>query len=100
IWQILAAHGGGPDMAAYDPRPRPAADDDAAASIARRSKTRGKPDEPALIPPPPPPAAVPGDVTGHARVELADQAIAHLEKAVALRPRDADAMTYLALVWR
>jgi tetratricopeptide (TPR) repeat protein len=98
IWQILAGHGGGPDMAAYDPRPRPApADDDAVAS---RPKHRGKPGEPEQIPPPAPPVALPGDVTGKTRVDLADQAIAHLEKAVALRPHYADAMTYLALVWR
>ena len=71
IWQILAAHGGGPDMAAYDPRPRPA-----------------------------PPPVLAGDVTGKTRTDLADQAIAHLEKAIALRPHYADALTYLALVWR
>jgi hypothetical protein len=82
---------------AYDPRPRPAPGDEAGA---HRAKRPGKPGEPELIPPPAPPAALPGDVTGQARVELADQAIAHLEKAVALRPHYADAMTYLALVWR
>jgi tetratricopeptide (TPR) repeat protein len=98
IWQILAGHGGGPDMAAYDPRPRPPAED--AEPVARAPKRRGQPDEPTLVPPPPPPAAVAGDVVGTARVELADKAIAHLEKAVALRPHYADAMTYLALVWR
>ena len=27
IWQMLASHGGGPDMAAYDPRPRPPPED-------------------------------------------------------------------------
>ena len=46
IWQILAAHGGGPDMAAYDPRPRPApppGDDEAAA---HKPKRRAKSDEP------------------------------------------------------
>ena len=98
IWQVLAAHGGGPDMAAYDPRPRPAPEGDDAAPP--RPKRRGKSDEPELVPPPPPPASLPGDVTGKARVELADQAIAHLEKAIALRPHYPDAMTYLALVWR
>ena len=65
-----------------------------------RPKRKGKADEPEMVPPPPPPPALPGDVTGKARVDLADQAIAHLEKAVALRPHYADAMTYLALVWR
>lgn len=98
IWQILAGHGGGPDMAAYDPRPRPPPDD--APPPPRKPKKKGEPDQPALVPPPPPPAALAGDVIGKTRVELADQAIAHLEKALALRPHHADAMTYLALVWR
>jgi tetratricopeptide (TPR) repeat protein len=104
IWQILAAHGGGPDMAAYDPRPRPApppGDDEAAAHTPkRRGKSGGKSDEPELVPPPPPPPVLSGDVTGKARADLADQAIAHLEKAIALRPHYADALTYLGLVWR
>ena len=98
IWQVLAARGGGPDMAAYDPRPRPAPEGDEA--VAAKPKRRGKSDEPEMVPPPPPPASLPGDVTGKARVDLADQAIAHLEKAIALRPHYPDAMTYLALVWR
>jgi len=100
IWQILAAHGGGPDMAAYDPRPRPApppGDDEAAA---HKPKRRAKSDEPELVPPPAPPPVLSGDVTGKARADLADQAIAHLEKAIALRPHYADALTYLGLVWR
>ena len=98
IWQVLAAHGGGPDMAAYDPRPRPAPED--AEPAAAHPKRRGKSDEPELVAPPAPPASLPSDVTGKARLELADQAIAHLEKAIALRPHYADAMTYLGLVWR
>jgi tetratricopeptide (TPR) repeat protein len=98
VWQILAAHGGGPDMAAYDPRPRPAPED--AAPSPRKAKRKGNPDEPELVPPPPPPAALPDDVIGQRRIELAEQAIAHLERAVALRPHFGDAMTYLALVWR
>jgi tetratricopeptide (TPR) repeat protein len=98
IWQVLAAHGGGADMAAYDPRPRPAPED--AAPPPRKPKRKGADDVPEMIPPPPPPPTLAGDVTGKVRVDLADQAIAHLEKAVALRPRYADAMTYLALVWR
>jgi tetratricopeptide (TPR) repeat protein len=99
IWQVLAAHGGGPDMAAYDPRPRPAPEDEAA-TTASKPKRKGGGEERAMLPPPPPPAVAPGDVTGKTRVELADQAIAHLEKAIALRPHYGDAMTYLALVWR
>jgi tetratricopeptide (TPR) repeat protein len=98
IWQILASHGGGPDMAAYDPRPRPPPAD--APPPPRKSKKSVQADEPQLVPPPPPPPAVAGDVTGKDRIELADRAIAHLEKAIALRPHHADAMTYLALVWR
>lgn len=98
VWQLLAGHGGGPDMAAYDPRPRPAPEDGLEA--APRSRRKGKPDEPDLVPPPPPPPALSGDITGKDRLDLADQAIAHLEKAVQLRPHYPDAMTYLALVWR
>jgi len=99
IWQILAGHGGGPDMAAYDPRPRPAPED---SPEAQRPKRQGKTktDEPEMVPPLPPPPALAGDIVGKDRVDLADQAIAHLEKAVALRPHYPDAMTYLALVWR
>lgn len=101
IWQILAAHGGGPDMAAYDPRPRPGPED---AGEQPRFAGKGKPTprmpSDVLLPPSPPPATLPGDVTGKARVDLADQAIAELEKAVSLRPHHADALTYLALVWR
>jgi len=97
VWQLLAGHGGGPDMAAYDPRQRPAPED---SPEAQKPKRKGKTDEPQLVPPLPPPPALAGDITGKERVDLADQAIAHLEKAVALRPRYADAMTYLALVWR
>ena len=102
IWQILAARGGGPDMAAYDPRPRlaPEGDETAAPRPKRRGKSEGKSDAPELVPPPPPPASLPSDVTGKARMDLAEQAIAHLEKAIALRPHYADAMTFLALVWR
>jgi tetratricopeptide (TPR) repeat protein len=97
IWQILAGHGGGPDMATYDPRPRPAPED---SPEAHRPKRKGKTDEPEMVPPLPPPPTLAGDITGPARVDLADQAITHLEKAVALRPHYPDAMTYLALVWR
>jgi len=100
IWQILAAHGGGPDMAAYDPRPRPAPPPDDDEAAARKPRRRGKSDEPEMVPPPAPPPVLAGDVTGKTRTDLADQAIAHLEKAIALRPHYADALTYLALVWR
>src|SRR5499427_6527810 len=42
IWQILAGRGGGPDMAAYDPRPRPAPED--AAPPPRKAKRKGQPE--------------------------------------------------------
>ena len=88
-------------------RPRPAPED--APPAARKPRHQGgkggardqrNNDETELVPAPPPPATAPGDVTGKERVDLADRAIAHLEKAIALRPHYADAMTYLALVWR
>ena len=87
-------------MAAYDPRPRPAPEEDPEAARPPKRKTKSKDGEPDLVPPPQPPPAASGDITGKDRVDLADQAIAHLEKAVALRPHYADALTYLALVWR
>ena len=63
----------------------------------RKAKRKArKPDAPEPVAPPPPPAAA-SDITGKLRVELADQAIAYLEKALALRPHYADAMTYLGL---
>jgi len=34
------------------------------------------------------------------RIELADQGLAHLERALALRPKYPEAMTYLGLLWR
>ena len=102
IWQILGRprRRSGHGRRRSTPAPAPAAPGGhrarrAQAEAQRRRRRRADPPTP---PPPPPPA--PGDVTGKARVELADQAIAELEKAVALRPHHADAMTYLALVWR
>ncbi len=99
IWQILATRGGGADMAAFDPRPRlpPEADEPPAAGKAGKSRKAAKPPEPVA---PPPPATAASDITGKQRVELADQAIAYLDKALALRPHYADAMTYMGLCWR
>jgi len=96
IWQILAAHGGGADMAAFDPRPRLPPETDEPPTPAKARKA-AKPPEP-VAPPPPPTAA--SDITGKQRIELADQAIAYLDRALALRPNYADAMTYLSLCWR
>jgi tetratricopeptide (TPR) repeat protein len=79
VWQILTARGGGSELATYDPWPHapPGADRPTA-----------------------PPAAALNDVTGELRVDLADQGIAYLERALARRPRYPEAMTYLSLLWR
>ncbi len=84
VWQILSAHGGGGELASYDPWPHPSADGGG-----------GKP-----TPPPVPPARGSNDLAEAERVALADRGIAHLEKALAERPRYGEAMTYLGLVWR
>lgn len=95
IWQLLASKGGGPEIAQYDPRPRlPPEIADAGPSVTRKMK---KPPEP--VAPPPPPVG-PGDFAASVRAELADQGIGYLEKALALRPRYPEAMTYLALIYR
>ena len=82
IWQILASHGGGAEMISFDPRPRPPA-----AGVA-----------PAPAAASPPSAA--DDITGGLRVELADEAIADVQRALALRPSYPDAMATLALLHR
>jgi tetratricopeptide (TPR) repeat protein len=81
IWQVLSTHGGGGEAAAYDPWPHPHPD--------------GRPGVA-----PPLPASAASDVTGAARVELADLALAYLGRALALRPRYPEALTYASLVWR
>src|SRR5580692_9699854 len=80
VWQILSTHGGGAQVASYSPWP------DVAGATGSMTVA--------------PPAATVGDVTDEARVALADQGIAYLEKAIARRPRYPEAMTYLALLWR
>jgi hypothetical protein len=101
IWQILQAKGGGPEMAAYDPRPRLPPGETPQIPAATKN-VKGK-----VTPPPPPvpvapPAPVPGPeaLSGPLRAEIADDGIRYLEEAVRLRPRYAEAMTYLALLWR
>ena len=81
VWQILSTHGGGTPMAGYSPWPE----------VSPTSGTS------MLVKPP---ANAADDVTGEARVALADQGIAYLQKALARRPRYPEAMTYLALLWR
>jgi tetratricopeptide (TPR) repeat protein len=80
VWQILSSHGGGAPMAGYSPWPQSAS--------AETTTTVA------------PPSFGADDVTAEARVALADQGIASLEKALARRPRYPEAMTYLALLWR
>ncbi|HVU52447.1 MAG TPA: tetratricopeptide repeat protein [Polyangia bacterium] len=105
IWQILQSKGGGPEMAAYDPRPRlpPAGAAPAAVEIPGGARNvKGK--VPTAAPPsptaPPPPVPGPDALSGPLRAELADEGIRYLEEAVRLRPRYSEAMSYLALLWR
>lgn len=78
LWQQLAQRGGGPDKAAFDPRPDP-----------------DKPKELKM-----PPLFGEADIAGPERVRLADLGIGHLEKALSLRPKYPEAMTYLNLLYR
>lgn len=84
IWQTMVAHGGGPAVDAYDPRPRPKQDAD-------------RPALPAPAPRPPPAA---GDIAGAERVALCEEGIHHLRRAIELRPRYPDALTYIGLLYR
>jgi tetratricopeptide (TPR) repeat protein len=74
IYNRLFARGGGTEQSSFDPR----------------STQAGRPL----------PVPAPGDITGPERVALADQGIEHLQKAVAIRPNYADALTYLGLLYR
>jgi tetratricopeptide (TPR) repeat protein len=76
VWQLLSSKGGGGQMAAFNPWPSPE------------------------HPRPEPPAAASGDISGEERVALADVGISYLHRALSLRPRYPEAMTYLALLWR
>ncbi len=85
-----------PTIRARTPAPE---DDDAAASRASEAQGQARRARDGA-PPPPPPAACPATSPARRASISPTQAIAHLEKAVALRPHYADAMTYLGLVWR
>ncbi len=78
IWQNLSLKGGGPEKAQFDPRPDP--------NHPREQKA-------------PPPGAY-GDIVSQQRVDLADTGVKYLEKAVELRPKYHEAMTYLNLLYR
>jgi tetratricopeptide (TPR) repeat protein len=75
IYSRLFEKGGGVEQATYDPRPQ-----------GTQLKV--------------PPAINPGDITGEARVALAEQGIDFLKKAVQIRPAYAEALTYLGLLYR
>ena len=81
VWQVLSTHGGGTEAAGFDPWPHPPAAGGRAAA------------------PPPPPTAG-SDVAGPDRVALADLGLGYLDRALALRPRYAEALTYGGLIWR
>ena len=103
IWQVLSSKGGGPEMAAYDPRPRLPPPGEAPAQIpavAKNVKGKVKPDAPPVLVAPPAPVPGPGALSGPLRAEMADDGIRYLEEAVRLRPHYAEAMTYLALLYR
>ena len=97
IWQLLSSRGGGAAMSAFDPRPVPASSEPGVASPRR---VHGKPVAPPPPAPPAPPPLAADDISGVLRVELADEGIRYLEKAVALHPRHPDAMVYLNLLYR
>jgi tetratricopeptide (TPR) repeat protein len=112
IWQILSGKGGGPEMTAYDPRPRlPPVDETSGeasnAEIAPGPSAVGtkvtkakKPTAPPVPVAPPVPATAPNDIVGGQRAELAEEGIRYLNQALLLRPRYSDAMTYIALLYR
>ncbi len=105
VWQILSSKGGGPEMAAYDPRPRLPPPGETPAEIpagGKNVKGKVKVKTPAAPVPvaPPAPVAGPDALSGPLRAELADEGIHYLEEAVRLRPGYAEAMTYLALLYR
>jgi len=75
IYSRLFEKGGGVEQATYDPRPQ-------AAQLK------------------PPPLVNPGDITGEARVKLAEQGIEFLKKALEIRPAYPEALTYLGLLYR
>ena len=74
IYSRLFEKGGGAEQSAYDPRPGGA------------HKIQ--------------PATNPGDITGAARVGLAEQGIEHVKKALLVRAAYAEALTYLGLLYR
>lgn len=75
IYSRLFEKGGGAEQSTYDPRPQ-----------GKKLKI--------------PPAPSPDDITGTARVELAEKGITHLKRALDIRPGYAEALIYLGLLYR
>ena len=75
VQNLLFEKGGGNDKSTFDPR----ADSDVNKA---------------------PPAFASGEIAGEERIKLADLGIAHLEKALSLRPNYRNAMVYVNLVYR
>jgi tetratricopeptide (TPR) repeat protein len=84
IWQLLSSRGGSTEMMAFDPRTGSAGGGGGGAGggLARAAR------------------AAPDDITGALRIELADEGIRYLERALTLRPRHPEAMIYLNLLYR
>jgi tetratricopeptide (TPR) repeat protein len=78
IYTQLFQKGGGPEKSTHDPRPDP-------------NKPREVKQHPGFGP---------GDIVSQQRVDLADSGIKYLEKAIALRPKYPEAMTYINLMYR
>lgn len=75
IHNLLMQRGGGPDKSTYDPRPQ--------------AKNAA-----------PPPVFGADDIAGEKRIAMADQGLAFLQKALAIRPNYRDAMIYMNLLYR
>ena len=93
VWQELFRRGGGPEQAAFDPRPDPTAQQ----AVKEGAKKGAKTNEPLKKQPPPMRL---GDIGGPKRVALAELGIKYLERAVAMQPKYREAMAYLALLHR
>jgi tetratricopeptide (TPR) repeat protein len=78
IYNQLFQKGGPPEKSGHDPRPDP-----------------NNPKEKKIHP-----GFGPGDIVSQQRVDLADKGIKYLERAVALRPKYHEAMTYANLLYR
>ena len=94
IWQLLSSRGGGPEMtrSTHEPGEGPGG----AAAATRRPRAAGVTAPAARQPPP----AGADDISGALRIELADEGVRYLERALALRPRHSEAMIYLNLLYR